>query len=87
MAATQKSGRGLLFWGTIVAALAWMAAIAARAYGTWPHIPMDVSAIDPATQAAFHDAVGWHLTWYGLAAVVPAGLAVMLATLLTRRRG
>jgi hypothetical protein len=55
----------------IVVILAWIAAVAAWAYGAWPHVSLDLSAGDPATRAAYQAAVNTHILKAALAASIP----------------
>lgn len=62
-----------LCWGV---SLAWILAGGALMYATWPHIPLDMSGVDPATINAYRIAVQWHvLTYVGVILAPP--LAIM----------
>lgn len=66
-----------LCWGV---ALAWMAAVAALGYATWPHIPLDMSGVDPATIKAYSLAVQWHVIVY-LGVMLAPPIAIMVLRL------
>jgi len=53
--------RRRLLWAWALLALIWIAGIAYVCLSIWPAIPLDVSANDPATRAAFVRAVLAHL--------------------------
>lgn len=55
-----------------------------RGYATWPHIPMDISAGDPATQAAFQAVVRNHVIVHGLGVLAACVLGYMIGRLLCR---
>ncbi|MGD9785655.1 MAG: hypothetical protein AB7E80_05375 [Hyphomicrobiaceae bacterium] len=63
----------------IALVVAWTAAVGYHAASTWPHVPMDVSASDPATVAALRAAVTRHALVHLIAAVLPAAAALWIA--------
>lgn len=67
-------------------ALAWAAAVGLNGFNTWPHIPMDVSANDPATKAAFRAVVQRHVAVYAAVALIPLLVVSALSRLICRRR-
>ncbi|MDX2307376.1 MAG: hypothetical protein NW216_03975 [Hyphomicrobium sp.] len=66
---------------------AWIAGVAWKASLSWPRLPLDSSATDPATIAALDQAMTQHVLVYGLAALGPPLALVTLALVLGRRRG
>ena len=71
---------------SLVIALAWAGVVAVHAINSWPHIPMDVSAGDPATQAAFRSVVQRHVFGYAIIALAPVMLAMLLARFVCRKQ-
>lgn len=75
-------------WGRLLATvvvLAWIGAVVAWALGSWPHVSLDLSAGDPATKAAYQNAVDAHVLKAALAAGIPA-LLLGLYLVMTRKR-
>jgi succinate dehydrogenase hydrophobic anchor subunit len=68
----------------IVIALVWCAAVLWHGWTTLPHVPLDVSASDPATVEALNAARLNHALIYAAAALLPAGAALWLSRLLGR---
>ena len=68
-------------------ALAWAVAAGVHGFNSWPHIPMDVSANDPATKAAFQAVVQRHVAVYAAVALIPLIAVSALSRLICRRRG
>lgn len=66
--------------------LAWAVAVGYRGYLGWPHLPLDISATDPATRAAFDAAVHRHLLNHALIAVLPVLVLLPIATRACRRK-
>ncbi|HWB45989.1 MAG TPA: hypothetical protein VG900_11160 [Hyphomicrobiaceae bacterium] len=73
-----------MLWLWLLASLVWVAAVAVVAARGWPHIPLDVSAGDPATRAAYDRAVRAYALRHALAALLPP-LALLLAGWLAAR--
>ena len=69
---------------TILVALAWMGAVAWFGWTTLPHIPLDVSASDPATIEALNAARMQHGLVFSAIALLPAIAVVLAGRLLTR---
>ena len=63
--------RRAAFWLWLAASTAWIAVVAVVAARGWPHLPLDVSAADPATRAAYNQAVTAFLLRHALIAVLP----------------
>lgn len=80
------AGRGLLSLLAILLALAWPAVVAFVAWRGWPHLPLDVSASDPATVAAYRGAVLRHAGVAAAVALVPTAALLLVARRLGRRR-
>lgn len=59
------------FFIWLVATLLWIVAIGAIAWQNWPHLPLDVSHTDPATKAAYDQAVSIHAGRYVMFALLP----------------
>lgn len=81
------SGRTKWLGAGLVLAIVWCGALAYTASQSWPRVPLDISANDPATRAAFQRAVQAHVVQH---AVIALGGAVVLiggAWLVSRRRG
>lgn len=70
----------------MAAAVLWALTAAYHGYGSWPHMPMDVSAVDPATKRAFDAAVRQHAIAYAIIALLPLLVLLPLSSLLCRRR-
>ena len=78
--------RGMLQWLAGLVGFGWIAAVAYVAWRGWPHVPLDISATDPATQAAHRAAVVRHAMTSAATALVPAALLIVLARLIGRGR-
>lgn len=63
---------------TLCVAAIWIAAVAWLGWASFPHLPLDVSASDPATLDALKAARMQHGLLYGAIAILPAGLVVWL---------
>ena len=76
-------------WLTIglVLALLWCGALAYVAGQSWPRIPLDMSARDDATRAAFERAVQAHVLQHVLIAFGGAVVLIGSAWIVARRRG
>ncbi len=74
------------FPGWLVLSLIWTGIVAYYAYTTLPHVPMDMSASDPATVEALRAATGKHAFMFGLLAAAPPAIALLMARLLCRGR-
>ncbi|MGD9667644.1 MAG: hypothetical protein AB7U75_01140 [Hyphomicrobiaceae bacterium] len=72
---------------SLLAALAWAVVTALHGYATWPHIPMDISANDPATRAAFDAVVQRHIAGHAAVGLVPLLAAVAFVYFVCRKRG
>ncbi|HEX2842422.1 hypothetical protein [Hyphomicrobium sp.] len=68
-----------------VLSLIWVGIVAYFGYTTTPHVPMDMSANDPATVEALRAATGKHAIMYGLLAAVPPAIALLFGRLMCRR--
>ncbi len=64
--------------------LVWTGVVAYFGYTTAPHVPMDMSPSDPATQEALRAATSKHAIMYGLLAAVPPAIALIFGRLLCR---
>ena len=73
--------------GSITAALVWTIITAIHGYTTWPHIPMDISASDPATQAAFQSVITRHAVVHAIIGLAPLILVMLFRSYICRRRG
>jgi len=71
----------------LIAALAWAAVTAGHGYATWPHIPMDISATDPATRAAFEAVIQRHILVHAIVGLLPLLAAAVVMFLVCRKRG
>jgi len=69
----------------LVLSLVWAGAVAYVAYITMPHVPLDLSPSDPATQDALRAATGRHAILYGLLAAAPPAIALVFGRFLARR--
>jgi hypothetical protein len=76
--------RRRLLWLWAILALAWIAAIAYVCLAAWPSMPLDISANDPATRAAFARAVSAHLVRCSILALAPPLLLLALGWLAAR---
>jgi hypothetical protein len=74
-----------VFWAWLVASLIWIAAVALIAARGWPHMPLDVSAGDPATRAAYDRAVTAFALRQALAALLPPLVLLVIGGLVCRR--
>ncbi|MBL8566699.1 MAG: hypothetical protein JNM89_13370 [Hyphomicrobiaceae bacterium] len=83
--ARQNGGRALLSTLAPIIAAAWIVTVAYLAWRGWPHVSLDLSAQDAATQAAYRTAVMRHLTAYAVLAIAPAGLLVLAARFVANR--
>lgn len=81
----RRSGRCTRF--SMLAALIWAAVTAVHGYTTWPHMPMDISANDPATRAAFDAVVQRHILGHAIIGLVPVLAAALLLLFICRKRG
>lgn len=61
-----------------VLGVGWIAAVAWYGWKTLPHLPLDVSAIDPATVAALQFAQMKHALLCAAVALLPAGALLWL---------
>lgn len=68
-------------------ALLWAIITVVHGYTTWPHIPMDVSANDPATRAAFNAVLQRHILVHAVVGLVPLLASTALVFLVCRKRG
>lgn len=62
----------------------WIGFIALRCLRGWPRIPLDVSATDPATRAAFDRAVMLHVVQCGIVGLLPPLALLVLGWLMAR---
>ena len=68
------------------AGVAWAISTAVHGYTMWPHIPMDISANDPATRAAFDAVVRRHVLWHLIIGAAPLLAALAFIPLVCKRR-
>ena len=68
----------LPFMVWLAVSAAWILAIGWMAWTSWPHMPMDISASDPATRAAFDEAILMHAGRHAVLALLPPLFALML---------
>ena len=76
--------RRRLLWAWAVLALIWIGGIAYLCFAAWPSIPLDISANDPATRAAFARAVRAHVIRYTVLGLAPPLLLLALGWLAAR---
>lgn len=69
---------------TMVVALVWIAAVTWFGWTSLPHLPLDVSASDPATLDALNRARMQHGLFHAVIALVPAIGLIMIGRRLTR---
>lgn len=75
-----------VFGAWLVLSALWAGAVFYFAMATAPHVPLDISPSDPATEAALGAAMTRHLLAYGLVAAVPPLLLLGVSWLLMRQR-
>lgn len=68
-----------------VLSLIWSGIVAYFGYTTAPHVPLDVSANDPATVEALRAATGKHAIMYGILAAGPPAIALIFGRFFCRR--
>jgi hypothetical protein len=79
--------RGIFSFRTwLVVSLLWAAAMAYLCYASWPRVPLDISAIDPATVEALRAMILKHVGFYGLVSAVPPLLVLGLCRRMCARR-
>ncbi len=78
----MKSGCSLC----LALGLAWVAGVAVLAYVNWPHIPLDMSPLDPATVAAWRAELLRYLLVCAAAALGPPLAASLLVRLVKATR-
>ena len=76
--------RRRLLWVWVVLAVIWFGGIAYVCLSIWPSIPLDISANDPATRAAFARAVRAHVIRYTALGLAPPLLLLALGSLIAR---
>lgn len=64
--------------------LLWIAAVAAYAWTTWPQMSLDLGN-DPATRAAYDQAVMMHVGYFALIALAPPLLAWLIARMMASK--
>jgi hypothetical protein len=69
----------------LVLSLVWTGVVAYFGYTTAPHVPMDMSPGDPATQEALRAATSRHAIMFGLLAAVPPAIALVFGRLVCRK--
>ncbi len=69
----------------LLLAVVWISIMAVLAYVNWPHLPLDLSPVDPSTIAAMRQAVLKHVAVYAAVAVIP--LLILWLVLRWRRAG
>lgn len=70
------------FASWLVLSLIWTLAVAASCWMTWPAVPLDMSASDPATVEALRKAGFAHALRYGILAAVPPAIALIASRFL-----
>lgn len=63
--------RGLLLMIFLAGSAAWGYVVWQWALAAWPHLSLDLSHVDPATQAAYRSAENWHMAKYAALALLP----------------
>jgi hypothetical protein len=76
--------RRRLLWLWALLALVWIAGIAYVCQAAWPSMPLDISANDPATRAAFARAIVGHAVRCSILALAPPLLLLGLGWLIAR---
>jgi hypothetical protein len=76
--------RRRLLWLWVLLALAWIAGIAYVCLAAWPSMPLDISANDPATRAAFARAIFRHAVRCSILGLAPPLLLLALGWLTAR---
>ncbi|HKZ97117.1 MAG TPA: hypothetical protein VJ045_09065 [Hyphomicrobiaceae bacterium] len=71
-------GRLLSFQTWLVLSIIWAGAMAYLCIASWPEVPLDISAIDPATVVALRAAIIRHAGLYALLAIGPPVLLFVL---------
>lgn len=71
-----------LIW--LILTAAWLAAAVMMALNAWPHMPLDISHTDPATRAAYDQAVLMHAGRYALIALLPPLVILMIVRFVTK---
>jgi hypothetical protein len=74
----------LVFFIWLVLSLGWVLAVGSFALQGWPHMPLDISHTDPATRAAFDEAVLVHVGKHAAVALLPPLVMFVLARLVSR---
>lgn len=69
----------------LVISLAWVAVVGAIALATWPHLPLDMSPVDPTTISAYRAAILKHVAGYAALALGVPGLVYAISRLIKRR--
>jgi hypothetical protein len=69
----------------LVLSLIWTGVVAYFGYVNAPHLPLDVSATDPASVEALRAATAEHALKFGLLAAGPPAIALSFGRLLCRR--
>ncbi|WP_295559079.1 hypothetical protein [uncultured Hyphomicrobium sp.] len=64
--------------------LIWTGVVAYFGYTTAPHVPLDMSASDPATIEALRAATTKHALMYGLLAAMPPAIALIFGRVVCR---
>ncbi|KUO57429.1 MAG: hypothetical protein APF80_01355 [Alphaproteobacteria bacterium BRH_c36] len=72
------------FMTWLVVSAAWIAAIGWMAWTSWPHLPLDISHTDPATRAAFDQAVLMHAGRHAALALLPPLLVLAVMRFVSR---
>jgi len=75
--------RSSKFWLWVIVSLLWAGAISYLCFTAWPHISLDL-AKDPATIAAYNQAVMFHAARYAAIALVPPLLLLGLGRAVLR---
>lgn len=73
------------FRNWFVLSLIWAGAMFYLAYTTWPHVPLDISPIDPATVEAMRGALLKHALFYGLLGAGVPALGLLIKQLFCAR--
>ena len=74
----------LVFFIWLVLSLGWVLAVGSFALQSWPYMPLDISHTDPATLAAYDDAVLVHAGKHAAVALLPPLAMFVLARFIYR---
>ena len=74
----------LIFLVWLIVSLGWILAVGAYTQHSWPHMPLDISHTDPATRAAYDQAVLAHIGKNALVALLPPLVMLFLVRFVSR---